>query len=261
MISVSPGENSDERKTGFLNIIDITERRNAMGKKVIGIIGGMGPLATADLFRKITEHTSAACDQDHPRVCIDSNTDIADRTEALIHGGKDPVPEIVNSVHRLESIGAEVLLMPCNTAHGFYDRIAAEANVPVLHMIRITRDALLEKGVRCAGLLATDGTIETGVYHDVFKDSGITLITPEKKDQKAVMDVIYQGVKKGNRDYDGTAFLKACTHLQEQGAEILILGCTELPLAFEWYRPEFPVIDPTLELALSAIRFAGCTVK
>ena len=232
-----------------------------MEKKVSGIIGGMGPLATADLFRKITEHTVVSCDQDHPRVCIDSNTDIADRTEALIHGGKDPVPEIVKSAERLESIGAQVLLMPCNTAHGFYDRITAHTHVPVLHMIRITRDVLREKGIRCAGLLATDGTIETGVYHEAFRDSGISLITPEGEDQKAVMDLIYQGVKKGERSYDGTRFLQTCAHLMDRGAEVLILGCTELPLAFEWYQPVYPVIDPTLELALAAIRFAGCETK
>ena len=90
-------------------------------KKVIGILGGMGPLATADLFQKITLHTAASCDQDHPRVCIDSNTNISDRTAALLHGGADPVPEMVKSAQRLESIGADLLIMPCNTAHNFYD--------------------------------------------------------------------------------------------------------------------------------------------
>ena len=81
-----------------------------MSKKVIGILGGMGPLATADLFQKITLHTVAACDQAHPRVCIDSNTDIADRTAALLHGGEDPVPEMIKSAKRLESIGADFLI-------------------------------------------------------------------------------------------------------------------------------------------------------
>ena len=101
-------------------------------KKVIGILGGMGPLATADLFQKITLHTAASCDQDHPRVCIDSNTNISDRTAALLHGGADPVPEMVKSAQRLESIGADLLIMPCNTAHNFYDAVASSVSIPVL---------------------------------------------------------------------------------------------------------------------------------
>ena len=133
-----------------------------MSKKVIGILGGMGPLATADLFQKITLHTAASCDQDHPRVCIDSNTDIADRTAALLHGGEDPVPEMIKSAKRLESIGADFLIMPCNTAHNYYEQVCEAVTIPVLHMIALTRDALKARGVKCAGLLATDGTLSAG---------------------------------------------------------------------------------------------------
>ena len=87
-----------------------------MEKKTIGIIGGMGPLATADLFEKIVGHTKAACDQEHLHVVIDSNTNIPDRTAALLHGGADPLPELTGSARRLEAMGADVLIMPCNTA-------------------------------------------------------------------------------------------------------------------------------------------------
>ena len=125
-----------------------------MEKKVIGILGGMGPLATADLFEKIVLHTVAASDQEHPRVCIDSNTNIPDRTAALLHGGADPTEEMVKSARRLVSIGAQVIAMPCNTAHNFYGAVAASVDVPVLHMIALTRDALLREGVACAALLA-----------------------------------------------------------------------------------------------------------
>lgn len=232
-----------------------------MSKRVIGIIGGMGPLATADLYRKIVEHTDAASDQEHPRVCMDSNTDIPDRTAALLHGGADPVPELVKSAWRLVSIGAEVLVMPCNTAHGFYDAVSAAAGVPVLHMIALTRDALERRGVKTAGLLATDGTVRTSVYQRVFANSGVTLLTPPSGDQAAVMGIIYNGVKAGDLRYDITAFCRACENLLARGAETLILGCTELPPAFEIYRLGYPATDPTLELALGAIRFAGCKTK
>ena len=232
-----------------------------MPKKTIGILGGMGPLATADLFQKITLHTVAACDQEHPRVCIDSNTDIADRTAALLHGGADPVGEMVKSARRLESIGADFLIMPCNTAHNFYDAVAQSVSIPVLHMISLTRDALKARGVRCAGLLATDGTVQTGIYQRTFEGSGIELLVPEGEAQSAVMDIIYNGVKAGDLTHDASAFRRACEGLLSRGAEVLILGCTELPPAFDLYHLDYPNIDPTLELALAAIRAAGCKTK
>lgn len=232
-----------------------------MPKKTIGILGGMGPLATADLFQKITLHTAAACDQEHPRVCIDSNTDIADRTAALLRGGADPVGEMVKSARRLESIGADFLIMPCNTAHNFYDAVAQSVSIPVLHMISLTRDALKARGVRCAGLLATDGTVQTGIYQRTFEGSGIELLVPEGEAQSAVMDIIYNGVKAGDLTHDASAFRRTCEALLARGAEVLILGCTELPPAFDLYHLDYPNIDPTLELALAAIRAAGCKTK
>lgn len=100
------------------------------------------PLATADLFEKIICCTRASRDQDHLRVLIDSNTNIPDRTAALLHGGQDPTPHLVESARLLERAGAQVLVMPCNTAHNFYDGVAAAVQIPVLHMIRITAQVL-----------------------------------------------------------------------------------------------------------------------
>ncbi|MBR3560723.1 MAG: amino acid racemase [Oscillospiraceae bacterium] len=230
-------------------------------KKVIGIIGGMGPLATADLFRKITLHAAVASDQEHPRVVIDSNTDIPDRTEALLHGGKSPVPEMVNSARRLERAGAEVLVMPCNTAHCFFDEVASSVRIPMLHMITLTCDALRARGVKRAGLLATDGTVRTGIYQNAFDDNDIALLTPPPAAQAAVMDIIYGGIKAGKLDYDASAFRAACEGLLAAGAETLVLGCTELPPVFELYHLDYSAVDPTLELALGALRFAGCPIK
>lgn len=229
-----------------------------MEKKTVGILGGMGPLATADLFRKIVLHTRAARDQDHPRVVIDSNTNIPDRTAALLRGGADPTPELVRSARLLEQMGAEVLVMPCNTAHGFYDAVQGAVSVPVLHMIRLTARALTERSVRTAGLLATDGTVQTGIYQRVLTEAGIGLLTPPAADQQAVMDLIYRGVKAGDRSFDAAPVRRAMLSLLDRGAQTLILGCTELPLAAEMYNLAYPFTDPTLELALGAIRFTGC---
>ena len=232
-----------------------------MAKGVIGVLGGMGPLATVDLFEKIVLHTNARTDQEHPRVVIDSNTDIADRTEALLRGGADPTPELMKSAKRLASAGADFLVMPCNTAHGFYGAVAAAVEIPVLHMIELTRDALKARGVAAAGLLATDGTVETGIYQNCFAGSGVELLTPPPEDQAAVMDLVYNGVKAGNLNHGVPAFFRCCERLLARGAETLILGCTELPPVFERYRPGYDATDPTLELALAAIRRAGCKVK
>jgi len=228
-----------------------------MGKKTIGIIGGMGPLATADLFEKIVGHTKAACDQEHLHVVIDSNTNIPDRTAALLHGGADPLPELAKSAGRLEKMGADVLIMPCNTAHNYYDGIAAAVSVPVLHMVRLTAQALVERGVKKAGLLATDGTVRTGIYQKSFAGSGVELLTPDEAGQRAVMEMIYQGVKAGDMAFDAQPARQAMERLLAAGAEVLILGCTELPLAVKLYGIDLPAVDPTLELALEAIRFAG----
>ena len=228
-----------------------------MKKKAIGIIGGMGPLATADLFEKIVLHTRASCDQDHLRVLIDNNTNIPDRTEAVLHGGADPAPELIRSARGLERQGAELLMMACNTAHCFYEAVQSAVSVPVLDMIRLTARALEERGIRTAGLLATDGTVETGIYQRRFEGTGIRLLTPDPAGQRAVMDMAYRGVKAGRRDYDTGDARRAMEDLLRRGAEILILGCTELPPAISLYRLDFPTADPTLELALAAIRFAG----
>ena len=228
-----------------------------MAKKIIGIIGGMGPLATVDLFEKITLHTKAQQDQDHLRVLIDSNTNIPDRTAALLHGGEDPVPQLIASATSLEKMGAQVLVMPCNTAHNFYDAVAGAVGVPVLHMIRLTAQALQRQGITTAGLLATDGTVQTGIYQRTFAGTGIEILTPDQEGQKAIMDMTYQGVKAGDFSYDPSAARHAMEELLHRGTQTLILGCTELPLAARLYHLTYPFTDPTLELALEVIRFAG----
>lgn len=229
-------------------------------KKVIGIIGGMGPLATADLFTKIVSNTKAECDQKHIRVFIDNNTNIPDRTAAILRGGDDPVPALSESAKLLQSMGADFLIMPCNTAHYFYDYVQKSVDIPVLHMIEKTRDALTKKGVRKAGLLATDGTIQSGIYQKVFDNSGIELIKPEADGQKHIMDLIYKGVKAGEMNFDTKNVCTVLDNLAEKGAEVLILGCTELPVAEKIYGLNYVTCDPTLELAKAAIEFAGYEV-
>ncbi len=230
-------------------------------KKTIGIIGGMGPLATCDLFRKIIDITDAASDQEHIRVCIDNNTEIPDRTAAIIAGGKDPVEQMSRSAKGLQAMGADVLIMPCNTAHYFHSRVAETVDVPLLNMLEETAKYAKEKGITRVGLLATDGTIRSGVYAKAFEKEGIAICTPSAENQQAVMDVIYKGVKAGNYSLDLTGFYAAMDEVFAAGAETLVLGCTELPVAFDMFRIDKPHIDPTLILAMAAVKFVGGKLK
>ena len=232
-------------------------------KKVIGILGGMGPLATADLFQKITLHTAASCDQDHPRVCIDSNTNISDRTAALLHGGADPVPEMVKSAQRLESIGADLLIMPCNTAHYFLPRLQAMTEIPFLSILTAAAETCKSQfpGMT-VGILATKGTLSAQLYQNALGEAGVPYLIPEAAEQDALMRVIYDGVKAGKGpDAYRADLLTVVEHMMTRGTGVFLLGCTELPLAAEAVGLTVPVVDPTAELAKAAIRFCGFRVR
>ena len=224
-------------------------------QKSIGIIGGMGPTATYDLFKKIIDMTDAKSDQEHIHICIDCNTNIPDRTKAILGGGENPIPEMVRSGIRLQSMGADVLVMPCNTAHYFYGKITPFFDIPLLNMLKETVLEIKKRKIRKIGLLATDGTIESRVYHTALADAGIDLVIPSPSKQMSVMDVIYNGIKASNKNINLNEFYGTVDELFEEGAEILILGCTELPVAFELFHIDRPIIDPTSVLAAAAIRF------
>lgn len=224
-----------------------------MCKKIIGIIGGMGPLATADLFRKIVVNTKADKDQDHIRILIDNNTDIPDRTKAIVASGKSPLPQLIKSAVSLVTMGAEFLIMPCNTAHYFLPEIQKNVEVPILSMLGVTAEALQRKGIKKVGLLATEGTVSSGIYQQAFRKKEIEILGISKEEQSAITDLIYKGVKAGEQSYNATAARGVMESLLHRGAEILVLGCTELPVAVEMYKLNYNVCDPTLELARAAI--------
>ena len=226
-------------------------------KKTIGIIGGMGPEASCELMRSIITLTPAKRDQDHARILMDCNGDVPDRTRAILYGEESPVPTIVSMAHRLEGLGAELLLIPCNTSHCFFDEIAAQVQTPILHMLRITAEQLRRQGIKKAGILATDGTIRVGIYQKVLAEYGIEGLPPQGQEQEAVMSVIYDGIKGGQARWDTTALYRSMDALFDRGAETMVLGCTELPLAFVRYGVmDRPYIDPARELAKEAIRQA-----
>ena len=226
-------------------------------KKVLGILGGMGPAATCDLMEKIIALTEAACDQEHIHMISDVNTAIPDRTAAILHSGEDPVFQMGASARRLEAAGAEFLIMPCNTAHFFYDRIAEQVSVPVLHMPRLTAAVLKKAGVKKAGVLATDGTIESGVYAGALEAEGIEPVYPEPEHQAMIMRLIYEGVKARKMPLTDIPVGEILESLRQKGAEKFLLACTELPIAFQELGIRQDCLDPTRVLAFSAVEYAG----
>lgn len=233
--------------------------------KTIGIIGGMGPAATADLLKKITDMTDAARDQDHIHVLIDSNTNIPDRTAAILHGGKDPVPEMLASARRLEAAGADFLIMPCNTAHYFISELRKNVGIPFIHMPEETARLLKNRGVTKAAVLATDGTVQSGLYERALNAEGISAVYPDEEQQKTVMSLIYDYIKKGITDssvlpYDEISALN--DDLRKRGAQALLLACTELPVAYQLMGlVNQTCVDPTSVLAAASIRKAGARVR
>lgn len=226
-------------------------------KKTLGIIGGMGPAATCDLMEEIIALTAAETDQDHIHVLADLDTDIPDRTAAILHGGPDPVPELIRSGRRLEAGGAEFLIIPCNTAHYFYESVAAEMTVPVLHMPRLTAELLARHGIRRAAVLATDGTVRSGVYGEALAASGVEPVYPGPEHQALIMRLIYDGVKGRKIPLSDIPVGEILAELRGRGAEKFLLACTELPIAFRELGIFEDCVDPTRVLAWSAVRFAG----
>ena len=164
--------------------------------KTIGILGGMGPLATADLFRKITCLTKASCDNDHIRVYIDSNARIPDRTAAILSGGTNPVPEMTSALRHLEACGADCIIMPCNTAHYFLPQLQAKTETPFLSMLAATAKTCAAKFPgKTAAILGTKGTLATGLYDRALEGEGVAFILPDEAERDTLMHLIYDVVK------------------------------------------------------------------
>lgn len=233
-----------------------------MQKRSIGIVGGMGPVATLDLFDKLLRHTDARTDAEHIRIYIDCHTGIPDRTQAILGGGESPVPHIAESANKLAAMGADFLLIPCNTSHYFYDEIARLSPVPILHMIRETAKSLAADGVRRVGLLATDGTVSAGVYQQALQEYGIETVCPDEVAQCEVMRLIYDGVKAGAQSFDAKAIVAEIARMKQEGAQRIVLGCTELPIGFRLYGiPTDDTVDAADILAKAAVAAAGYPVK
>jgi aspartate racemase len=229
-----------------------------MPDRIVGIIGGMGPEATADLYQEIIRATQARTDQEHIPVLIYSNPKIPDRTRAILEGGESPVPALLHSARVLESAGAGILAMPCNSAHYFLPRIQKETRIPWLDMILETYRHLScsHPRIRTVGLLAASGTVKSGIYRSLFHAYGVETVVPDETCQERVHASIME-VKAGRQDENTRrTFQSIGAGLVRAGAEAVILGCTEIPLAFDPSAVDYPTVNPTHVLAQAAVDWA-----
>lgn len=229
-----------------------------MTEKVIGVLGGLGPWATLDLFEKILRLTPAERDQDHLRLIIDNNPKIPDRSPAILGDGEDPTPALVATARNLEAAGADLIVIPCNTAHAFYDRIAAAVRIPVLHIMEeVSRAAQAEvPGLRRVGVLATRAAVAARLYHRAFERVGVEVLAPDPAGQDIVNRAIY-GVKAGQKGAEITRGLaQVSQRLIAAGVQAVVLGCTELPYVLRAEDVSVPLLDSNLILARAAVRAA-----
>jgi aspartate racemase len=227
--------------------------------KVIGILGGMGPEATADLFLRIIKATPAEADQDHFRTIIDSNPAIPDRTNAIIGNGEDPVPEMLKVIKNLEKTDVDFIIIPCNTAHYFIDSLEENTHIPILNMIRLSaiRASSNENDIKKAALLATDGTLKSKIYHREFSKMDIRIIIPDEGNQKDVMKAIYEYIKAGKLEKGRETLQRIAKELDKRGADMVICGCTEVSLVLKEGDIDIPVLDPLQILAEKAVSLAS----
>ena len=227
----------------------------------LGILGGMGPQATQVFYQRILDKTDARRDQEHLPTLIWSDTGMPDRTQAILSGQTEPVYQrLLADARLLEREGCTVLAIPCNTSHYFADRLQGELHIPLIHMIRETVSAIRAMGKTTVGILATDGTVRTGIYQQALEAAGLTPVTLPAQLQRVVMSIIYDEIKKGETG-SREKFGEIDAYLRQAGCDCAILGCTELSVYRSLHSLPPYYIDAMEILAEQAILRCGKALR
>lgn len=227
--------------------------------QTLGILGGLGPMATVYFYDMLVRHTKAACDQDHLDVIINSRASTPDRTSYILgQSTENPFDIMARDAQRLVTFGADVLAIPCNTAHYFYDRLNETISVPILNMVEETVLEAKERGCRRVGILATSGTVQTGTYSRMCERHGLEFVCPDETHQQDLMNIIYGDIKQGKQP-DMARFFAVADSLKRQGCTRVILGCTELSIIKKDEQLDAFYIDSMSVLAKNAITTFGRT--
>jgi len=227
-----------------------------MTRKIVGVIGGMGPAATVHFMGRVLALTPATCDQEHIRLIVDNNGAVLDRNAAVTGAGPSPAPVLVAMARGLERAGAEMLVMPCNTAHAFVGAIVAASNLPFIDLIEAAADEAVSHEASFVGVLAADGCRRAGLYQDAFARRHVAPILLEPPAQSRFMALL-RAIKAGDRGLEVRAGMKALAdELVGAGAEALVAGCTEVPLVLGQGDVTVPLTDSLDALARATITAA-----
>lgn len=227
---------------------------------IVGVLGGMGPLATVDFMRKMLVATPAAVDQEHIPLLVSSIPQVPDRSAAFRGEGESPVASMICSGQRLVAAGAEVVVIACNTAHLWFDDVRDALGLPMLHLVDAAIDEVLARVAAGGkvGLLATDATLASGLYVDRRCDDGRTVnwLLPTAAERRDLLTPGIAAVKAGQLETGGRLLTAAARALRLRGACAVVLGCTEIPLVVDAASAGIPVVDATAALARHAVAWA-----
>ena len=227
----------------------------------LGVIGGLGPMATAYFMELIIKMTKADTDQEHLEMIIYNCPQIPDRTAFILGKSKEnPLPRIIELGQRLQEQQVDCIAIPCITAHYFHEEISKEISVEVIHGIRECGKLLKEAGADKIGIMATDGTISSGIFQKELEKMGMEVVIPDQIHQEMVMSLIYHDVKAGKAP-NMEHFQKVGDHLRTQGAQVIILGCTELSIIKKENEIGMGYLDAMEALARASILACGKEVN
>jgi aspartate racemase len=232
-----------------------------MTERVLGVLGGMGPLASAHFMARLTLLTPAERDQDHIPAVLWSDPRVPDRTAARLAGGPDPLPCLLHGVRGLEIAGCGAIAIPCNTAHGWYDAMVAATALPILHIVDATAAELRRQGVAPGpiGVMGTAGTLAMRLYQDRLEAAGFACLTPSATEMEHLVSPAIATVKANRVAAAYPPLAEAVAALRARGASAVVLGCTEIPLGIQagpWQDLGLPIIDSIDALARAAILWA-----
>ena len=235
-----------------------------MSEKTLGILGGMGPMATAYFMKNIIDMTEASTDQEHIDMLVYNNATIPDRTKYILdRTAENPIPYLQRNAKKLEEAGVDFIAMPCNTAHFFFEEIQKSVSVPVLHIVKETVEFIAKRDNKCKkiGILATKGTLASGVFEDFCKQNGLEAVLPTKAVSNMLMDIIYNKVKVGKK-VSVAEFLGVIEDMKDDGCDAVILGCTELSvIKSDLQLNRYDIVDSLDVLSRRVIELCGKKVK
>lgn len=228
--------------------------------KTIGVLGGMGPAATASFMQRIIDLTLAEDDAQHVPLLVDMNPQIPSRISAIMDGTKNPGPTLARMAKDLESAGAQALVMPCNTAHFYAETIEQAVDFPFLNMLTLSAAKLRQEMGSCkVGMLASPLTDDIGIFRNAFAPFDLEVIFP--KDANHVLSIIRKIKSNGLSNEMDWQLSELGKELQDNGVDCLLIGCSEFSLLQDRLRANLPVFDTVDILAAAVIKFSGAKLR